>query len=191
MNRPPYSFVAAALALGWAGASGALPAVAPPPTGGTISIAVNAIEGADGAPTAAFVNATGEALAGRGFTILDDPGHAAFVAELTLSRVEVGTSSAKVRAGGSSILPGASAGVGAGVVIPLSRGETRLVPLQRIRLDVNIRKRGEDGVVWHGAAMTIRAVGTRKGTDDVIASDLSQAVLRSYPAAAEGVVGVP
>jgi hypothetical protein len=114
------------------------------------------------------------------------------VAELTLSRVDVGTGTAKVPTGKSAVMPGGASGsVGAGVIFPLSTGQSTLVPLQRTRLEMRIRKRGEDNVVWHGAAVTIRAAGTRKGADELVASDLSQAVLRSYPAEPEDVVGVP
>lgn len=138
-----------------------------------------------------FVNAAGEALGAKGFTILLDPGHAAYVAELTLTRIDVGTGSAKAGVGSSTVAPSTSGSVGGGVTVPLSTGKSRLVPLQRIRLEIRIRKRGEEATVWEGAAVTIRAAGTRKGADDMVASNLSEAVLRSYPARIGGVVGVP
>ena len=66
---------------------------------------------------------------GNPFTILEDPGHAAYVAELILSRAEVGTGSAKVSSGGAAVTPGGAYGsVGAGVIIPLPTGKSRLVP---------------------------------------------------------------
>jgi hypothetical protein len=189
MNKCPALIVAAAMALApmWGGSLSA----AAPPSGGTISIEAKAADGDYDSSAPSFVSAAGEALAAKGFTILQDSGHAAYVAELILSRVEVGTGSAKARAGRSAITPGGISGVGAGVSIPLSTGESRLVPLLRTRMEIRIRKRGEEDVVWHGAAVTIRAAGTRKGADDVVASDLSGALLRSYPAEPEDVVGVP
>ncbi|MEN2788729.1 hypothetical protein ABC974_03755 [Sphingomonas oligophenolica] len=138
-----------------------------------------------------FVIAAGEALGAKGFTILGGSGHAAYVAELTLTRVDVGTGSAKAAVGSSSVAPSTSGSVGGGVTIPLSTGKSRLVPLQRIRLEMRIRRRGEEGAVWDGVAVTVRGAGTRKGADDMVASDLSQAVLRNYPANIEGVVSVP
>ena len=163
-----------------------------PPDGGSISIELKVADGNRSLATQPFVNAAGEALAARGFTILEDPGHAAYVAELTLSRVEVGTGLAKVPAGRESVAPGGAYGsVGAGVTIPLSMGRSDLVPLQRTRLEVRIRKRGEEGAVWDGAAVAVRSAGTRKGSDEAVASDLSDAVLRSYPAEPEGLIGVP
>ena len=41
------------------------------------------------------------------------------------------------------------------------------------------------------AALTVRAAGTRKGADEIVAADLSEAVLRSYPTKMGGVTGVP
>ena len=140
-----------------------------------------------------FVNAAGEALGAKGFTILPEPGHSAYVAELTLTRTDIGTSTAKALIGSSStVTPGVVPGaVGGGVTVPLATGKSRLVSLQRIRLEMRVRKRGEQVALWTGAAMTVRAAGTRKGADDMVASDLSEAVLRSYPATIGGVVTVP
>jgi hypothetical protein len=93
----------------------------------------------------------------------------------------------RATAGGGG--PGPS--VGAGVVIPFSTGASALVPLVRTRLELRIRKRGADGVVWDGAAVTVRAAGTKKGADEPVAVDLSEALLRGYPTEPEGVIGVP
>jgi len=165
---------------------------AAPPSGGTISIEPKTANGDYDASLPVFVNAASDALAARGFTMLEDAGHAAYVAELTLSRVEVGTGTARASTGRADVAPGGAGGsVGAGIVIPLPTGKSRLVALQRIRLELRIRKRGEDGIVWDGAAVTVRAADTKKGADEVVASDLSQALLRGYPAQPEDVVGVP
>lgn len=166
-------------------------AAAVPPGGGTASIEPKTADGDYDPALPSFVNAASDALAAKGFTILEDD-HAAYVVELILSRAEVGTGTAKVPAGRAGTMPGGAGGsVGAGVVIPFSTGQSRLVPLQRTRLEMRIRKRGETAVVWDGAAVTVRAAGTRKGADDLVAADLSKAVLRLYPAEPEGVVGVP
>jgi hypothetical protein len=175
------------LASVWGGSLSA----ASPPGGGTISIETRTADGDPDSSMPSFVNAAGEALGAKGFTILQDPGHAAYVAELTLSRVDVGTGSAKAAVGSSAVAPSTSGSVGGGITIPLSTGKSRLVPLQRIRLEMRIHKRGEEAAIWDGAAVTVRAAGTRKGADERVASDLSEAVLRSYPARLGGVVGVP
>ncbi len=190
MNKRAILIMAGAMALMpvWGGAVSA----ADPPAGGTISIEPKTADGEYDSSVRTFVGAASEALASKGFTILEDAGHAAYVAELVLSRVEVGTGTAKASAGHSDASPGGpGSSVGAGVVIPLPTGKSRIVPLQRIRLDLHIRKRGESGIVWDGAAVTVRAAGTKKGADETVASDLSEALLRSYPAQPEGVVGVP
>ena len=161
-----------------------------PPSAGTISVEFDSSQGYE-SPKPSFANAVAEALAAKGLTVLDDPGHAAYVAEIKLSRTDVGTGSAKVRSGGIALSPGGYGSVGAGVVLPFSTGETRLVPLQRVRLEIRIRKRGEDGMVWNGTAVTVRAGGTPKGADGVVATDLSEALLRIYPAIPEDVLTVP
>jgi hypothetical protein len=178
---------AMALAPWWCGS---LPA-ATPPVSGTLSIEANAADPNLAAAIPTFVEMVGDALTARGFTLLEEPGHAAFVVEIGVMRDEVGTASAKVPAGHSQVLPGASPAVGVGVVVPFSTGQSTLVPLQRTRLDVRFRKRGEDGVTWQGAAVTVRAARTAKGTDKTVAADLIQALLRAYPAQPEGVIGVP
>jgi hypothetical protein len=160
-------------------------AAAPPPNGGTIAIETKTDDGDDDPATHSFVDAASEALTAKGFTVFDDPAHAAYVAELTLSRAAVGTGMAKVP-GDASV-----SAIGTGLVVPLSTGASSLATLERTRLEIRIRKRGEDGVVWDGTAVTVRTAGTRKGTEETVASALSQALLRSYPAEPTDVVGVP
>lgn len=189
MKKLPVSIAAAAMMLApiWGGSLSAAP-----PSGGTISIEPKTASGDFESAMPSFMNAASEALAAKGFTILEDSGHAAYVAELTLSKDEVGTASAKVPAGKATAVPGGADGsVGAGVVIPLSTGKSRLVPLERTRLELRIHKRGEDAALWDGVAVTVRPAGTRKGADETVATDLCEAILGSYPAQPEDVVGVP
>lgn len=163
-------------------------AAAPPPTGGTISIE----PGQAAAPTPpAFADAVRDALAARGFTILTDRGHAAYVVELAVSRADAGTGSAKVRGGAGQVLPGVGVGMGGGVILPLGGSRTQSVALQRVQLDLWVRKRGDAAVVWHGAAVTVRAAGPGGGVDERVAASLSEAVLRGYPHVSPGVVSVP
>jgi len=165
---------------------------ADPPAGGTVSIEPKTTDGDYDPSLRIFVGAAADALASKGFTILEDPGHSAYVAELALSRTEVGTSTVKGSAGHVGPMPGGAGGsVGMGVVVPFATGNSRIVPLQRVRLELRIRKRGADEVVWNGAAVTVRPAGTKKGADETVATDLTQALLRGYPAIPEGVVGVP
>jgi len=165
---------------------------AAPPAAGTISVEVKPADAELAPSVQAFVNAADEALAAKGFTILEQPGHAAFEAELSLSRERVGTGSAKVPAERAVVTPGDSPDrVGAGIRIPLRTGKSQLVPLERTRLEFRIRKRGEEAVMWQGTAVTVRAGGTQKGEDEVVASDLAEAILRGYPAQPQEVIGVP
>lgn len=165
--------------------SGGALRASPPPDGGTISIDAKTVDGNDDPSMPAFVEAAEKALEARGFTVFEDAGHAASVVELLLSRTDVGTGFARV--------PGERAAsiAGAGVAIPLSTGASQSVPLRRTRLEMRIHRRGETGFAWDGAAVTVREAGSPKGTDAAIASDLSQALLQSYPVQPKTVVGVP
>lgn len=174
----------ATIALALAPIGGAASGAGPPPNGGTISIEPSTTDGDYDAALHVFVDATAAALAARGFTVIDEPGHAAFVVELRLTRDAVGTGFARA--------PGQKAEVfGTGVVVPLSNGKSDLVPLWRTRLEMRLRRRGEAGIVWDGAAVTVRAADTRTGADATVAADLGQALLQSYPAEPKGVIGVP
>jgi hypothetical protein len=166
----------------------AMASAAPPgPAGGTISIE------AAGNDTALpiFAGAAGTALAARGFTLLEGAGHAGLVADLLLSRSEVGTTSTKVAPSRSSASPGGSAGVGASVLLALPTTKMRTVPLRQTRLEIKIHKRGESEVLWHGIAITVRAAETKTGRDEAVAADLAEALLRAYPAQPEDIVSVP
>jgi hypothetical protein len=162
---------------------GAALSAAPPPNGGTIAIEPVIGDGEYDPSLHLFVDAASKALTAKGFTVFDDPAHAAYWGELTLSQAGVGTGLAKDP-------NGASVSVGAGLVVPMSTGASSVVTLQRTRLELRIRKRDGD-VVWKGAAVTVRAADTRKGADETVASDLSQALLQGYPTEPDGVVGVP
>ncbi len=184
MRRCTGLVAGAALALASLWCGGSL-AAAPPPNGGTIAIQTGTADGEGDPLMALFVDAASAALTAKGFTIFDDPTHAAYLAELTLNRVGVGTGLGKDP-------QGASVGVvGTGVVVPLSAGASSVVTLQRTRLEIRIRKRADGSVVWDGAAVTVRGGDTRKGADRTVASDLSEALLRSSPAEPKDVVGVP
>jgi len=171
-------------------AAGAPATAAAPPAGGTVSIEPVG-GGADDPALRPFRDAAGEALAARGFTVLDDPGHAAWVGGLTVTREDVGTSLGRV-AGEHRPAPFAGAGpaVGAGVSIPLGTGASQQVPLRRTRLDLSLRRRDGE-VVWHGSAVTVRSAGTAKGADAAVATDLARAAVQAYPTQTDEVVGVP
>ena len=168
----------------------ALAAPATPPSGGTISVEPPVDATVDRAPPA-YSEAVREALGRKGFTILDDPGHSASVAELSLSRTDVGAGSAKVPSGRAAVAPGGFGGVGAGVTVPLGAKRSQAVRLVRCQLHVAIRRRGDRTIVWRGAAVTVRAVGTEQGADAVVARTLSDAILAGYPAESRNVVSVP
>jgi hypothetical protein len=155
---------------------------------GTISVDPMPVDPSLRASLSTFVDDVDSTLADKGFTTIKGPGHARFVAELSLTRTDVGTTTAKVSVAGSEIAPGGfSSQVGGGVTVMLPTAKVRTVPLQQTRLEIRIKKRGEDAVIWHGAALTVRAAGQ----DRAISADLAKAILRTYPEQAEGVASVP
>jgi len=164
--------------------SGAARAADPPPRGGTIAIEPRTGDGEYDPSMPAFVDALSEAFTDKGFTILEDPGHSAYEVDLILSRAGVGTGFGK--AGGASV-----GVVGTGVVVPFSTGRSNVVTLLRTRLEIRIRKHGEATPVWDGTAVTVRATGTKKGTDAAVAADLAQALLQIYPTQPEDAIGIP
>lgn len=165
---------------------------AAPPASGTISVEPTAVEPALRSSMPAFVDAVDRALADRDFTPLAQAGHARFVADLTLTRVAVGTTTAKVPVAGVSAQGGTSSpSVGGTVNLALPTAKTRTMSLQQTRLEIRIRKRGEQAVIWQGTAMTVRARGASDGKDAAVASDLSEALFRGYPAQPEAVISVP
>jgi hypothetical protein len=159
---------------------------------GTISLEVTQTAPELRSSTPGFVGAVGQALADKGFTVIDEPGHAGLVADLAVSRDQVGAVNAKVPRGGRATTSGgAPDAVGANMTFALPSAKNRVVPLQLTRLEVHIRKRGDAGILWQGTAITVRPAGTRKGEDAVVASDLIGAILHDYPAPPEGIISVP
>jgi hypothetical protein len=140
----------------------------------------------------AFVEAVGEALAAREFILIEGAGHARLVADLSLSRTDVGATTTKVARARPAIVPGGySSRAGASLNFALPKGESKTVPLQQTRLDISIKRRGEDDVMWHGSAITVRPADTAEGREDKVASDLSAAIFRGYPTQSETVISVP
>ncbi len=151
-----------------------------------------AVEPGVGSSLPAFVEAVRKALAAREFILLDDAGHARFIADVKLTRVEAATGVTKVPvAGRSAVAGGASSMVGGGVNFSLPTRKTKSASLLQTRLEIRIRKRGEQDEMWHGAAMTVRAADTVDGADGALARDLAEAIFRDYPAQSESIASVP
>lgn len=174
-----------------AASSRAAPSSAPPSKG---SISIEEI-GADRASTPlipSFRDAVQQGFADKGFLVIDEPGHAGLVAVVTSSREEVGTASVKASPGAmGAAFSGLSGAVGTTMTVTLPTAQTMIVPLQRTRLEVRMRKRGDDAVLWQGAAITVRPAATQERQDKLIASDLIAAILRDYPAIPGNVISVP
>lgn len=184
MKRCARLVVWAALVLAPPCCGGALSA-ATPPKGGTIVIEPKTADGEDDPSFHSFVDAVSAALMAKGFTIFDDSAHAAYLAELTLSRATIGTGLGK-NPNEDSVSP-----AGTGVAIPLPTGNSSVVTLQRTQLEIRIRHREDGNVVWDGTAVTVREGGTRTGAIQAVAVDLSKALLDGYPVEPKDIIGVP
>lgn len=159
-----------------------------PQTLGTISVEARPVDPDLNASVAMFVEDVSKVLADKGFTTIEGAGHARLVADLSLTRIQVGTTTAEVPVAGSQVVSGGSSSrVGGGINVALPTSKVRPVPLQQTRLEIRIKRRGEDNVIWHGAALTIRAAEQ----DRAVSSDLAAAALRTYPDQPEGVVSIP
>lgn len=169
--------------------AGTLSAEAPPP--GTISVESKVADPKLAPATPAFVTAIDDALAAKGFTVLEGEGHAGLVAYFHLTRIDVGSGKAKVLAGKASAGPGGSEGVGASILLPLPSGKAKDVPLRQTKLELAIARRGGDTILWQAAAVTVRPAGTREGKDETVAADLAEVLLRTYPAQPDDVVSIP
>ena len=153
---------------------------AAPPSAGTIAVISAPGGGRDETLETIAREATTAALGDKGFTILDDRDHAAYIAEVATTRSAVGTSVARTRGEGPAVM-------GAGVNIPLSRDRSTLVTMQRVMIEIRIHKRGDAAVLWHGAAVTVRP-GTAAAR---LAAQLSRAALNAYPAVVETAISIP
>jgi hypothetical protein len=58
-------------------------------------------------------------------------------------------------------------------------------------VEIRLRRRGEQAVLWHGAAVTIRSTSAPDGSADQVAFALSQAALSSYPTQTAGAISIP
>ena len=167
----------------------ALCAATAPPNGGTISVSPVASEAGSEPVGPEVADGVGEALGTRGFTMLNDAGHSAYIAQVTLRRSDVGTGTAKIAKGKASAAPGLFGAAGGGITVPLGGGKTREVTLTRYQLDLRIVRRSTAAVVWRGSAITVRPADG-PGTDRAVAAALGEAVLRSYPSEPREVVSV-
>ena len=159
---------------------------------GTISVDTSTVHTAPGYSVGAFVEAVSEVLANRGYTVLEGHGHARLVAELDLTQTAIGTANVKVPPPDKPTVSGrAATGVGGIMIVPLPSRKLRLVSVMKTRLEVRIKRLGEDGVLWSSAGLTVRPSNTGNGLDKVVATDLARAIFRVYPAQPESVAAVP
>ncbi|MEH3104685.1 MAG: hypothetical protein PGN12_12340 [Sphingomonas phyllosphaerae] len=175
----------AAFAVGAAmAATAALATPASPPRGGTIAVVAAEGDEADSALAAIAREAVMTALGDKGFTILDDRDHAAYIADVVAGRSKIGTSVARRRGAAPSVM-------GAGVNIPLAANGTTLVAMQRVVIEIRIHKRGDTASLWHGAAVTVRSGEASPAVAERLAVQLSQAALGAYPVIVGSAISVP
>lgn len=167
-------------------------AAATPLEPGTISLETSSVHPAPGYSVDAFVDAVGEGLANRGYTMLEGHGHARLVAELLLTQVEIGTANTKVSQTGKPTVAGRGvAGVGGNMTVSLPSGKLKVVPILQTRLEIRIKRLGEEDIVWSGTALTVRPSNSGNGREKIVAADLVKAIFGAYPSQPESVITVP
>jgi hypothetical protein len=159
-------------------------APAAPRSGGTIAVRTIEEGGDDDPLKQISLDAVTAALGMKGFTILDDPDHAANIAEVVIKRTEVGSSLARGRVAPPIV-------TGMAVTIPTSRGKSVVVPMQRTELEIRVRRRGEQQPFWEGAAVTVRSADARNASAEQLATMLSQAAIGPYPSVVTSAISVP
>jgi hypothetical protein len=165
-------------------ATPALAAPTSPPRGGTIAVVAADGDQADAAMAAIAREAVMTALGDKGFTILDDRDHAAYIAEVVAERSNVGTSVTRKRGEAASVM-------GGGINIPLKANGAALVAMQRLAIEIRIHKRGDTASLWHGAAVTVRSVEPSPTVAERLAVQLSQTALNAYPTIVDTAISVP
>jgi hypothetical protein len=155
-----------------------------PRSGGTIAVTSPPGSLSDDLWAQVSREAAASAFGTKGFTILNDPRHAAYIAEVTINRTEVGTWVEKGVAG-------RVVGTGAGVNFSMAGGKSVLAPMQRIEMTIRVRGRGDQAVLWQGAAVTVRSIDSRSGGVDRLVLALSQAALSSYPTQTRVTISIP
>ncbi|HUD93815.1 hypothetical protein [Sphingobium sp.] len=187
-SSPIRGWLATLLAMAGVISAPTLSLAAAPPVEGSISVEARVADGGQDAASDIFRDAAAGALSSRGFTLLDGAGHAAYRMELIIRVSEVGTGSARVAPTSPDVMTGGVAGaVGSVLKVPVPSRKSRLVALERTQLDMILRKRGEEEVVWRGTAVTVRPAETQAK----VASDLCNALLRAYPSQSDETIGVP
>lgn len=160
------------------------PAPAAPRSGGTVAVKTAEDDGDDDPLKQFSLDAVTMALGLKGFTILDDPDHAANIAEVMIKRTEIGSSLARGRVAPPIV-------TGMAVTIPTSRGKSVVVPMQRTELEIRVRRRGEQQPFWEGAAVTVRSAGARNASAERVATTLSRAAIGPYPSVVTSPISVP
>ncbi|WP_420146088.1 hypothetical protein [Sphingobium sp.] len=186
-TRPTAPFVAL-LTLMRALAMASPASAAVPPEDGTITVEARAADESQPLSPDIFRDAATSALAARGFILLDGADHAAYRMELVVRASEVGTTSLRVDQSSPALISGGVAkAVGSILKVPIPTNKSRTVALERTQLDMVLRKRGADDVVWRGTAVTVRPARTQGD----VATALCAALVRAYPAQSDSVIGVP
>lgn len=134
-----------------------------------------------------FVDAVSHALAAANFVPLD-AGHGRYVAEVTVTRRATGAVASDAKE------PPPSVGEGNWTVhmgVHLPSGKTALRGLIVTQLNVRIRLRGTDRIVWQASALTAQVEGPPAGVPAVIAGKLADALIARFPDPVSGPIAVP
>ncbi|HWK35516.1 hypothetical protein, partial [Sphingomonas sp.] len=143
----------------------------------------------------AYAEAVGHALAEAGFTLLRQPGHARYAAEITVTQEAHGSVIAEAPRRPPWVSGGTQSGrTGGSVSVPLPSGKGQVSTLVSTAIEIRIRQRADaDDAAprWSGRAATAQATGTREGAPAAVAAKLVGALFRNFPADSGLSISVP
>lgn len=140
-----------------------------------------------GQSEALFAAAIGERLTHAGYAIAPGDAGPGQIAELTVTRTELepqGPPHKKVSGEAEMGVGNRGSGFGLGIAVDLRKP---LPPLIDTRLQVRIRDRATNTVLWEGRADVATRPGTKGWNDQQMAARLAAALLEGFPHASDAV----
>lgn len=166
-------------------AADAAPASAPP---GTVTVVLAAGEARPMPSDRPFADAVGQALGEANFTLMPQPGHSRYVAEVSVGREARGLVTARAPT------DRAQAGIGSwgpSIRVPLSSKKMQLRNLVSTTLTVRILTLADHHPVWTGSAVTVQPEEPQGDASPTVALKLARAVVAAYPHPLATPVSVP
>lgn len=141
-------------------------------------------EAADGDP---FIRSTVNALGNANFLVLPRGTHSRYIASVEVSQQQRGSVTADGVEAKSAVNIG---NWGESVRLTPPSKKMNLHNLIITRLDIKVRRRGDDQLVWSGSALTAQVAGTEVGSIAAISVKLANAVISQFLITVQGPISV-